>query len=62
MCVGFLSAYCAYQVLNPKMQKRKIEKARKEAILRSTLQKFVARMKHTQEDVQDDGTFVSNQV
>ena len=50
VCLIFLALYCTYQVINPKMQKRKIEQARKDAILRSTLQKFVARMKHVQEE------------
>eukprot|EP01094_Clydonella_sp_ATCC50884_P024121 TRINITY_DN5966_c0_g1_i2.p1 TRINITY_DN5966_c0_g1~~TRINITY_DN5966_c0_g1_i2.p1 ORF type:complete len:424 (-),score=91.33 TRINITY_DN5966_c0_g1_i2:829-1950(-) len=40
VCFLFLAAYCAYQVINPKLQAKKIERARHRAIQENVLEKL----------------------
>mmetsp|Transcript_14730 Transcript_14730/g.57778 ORF Transcript_14730/g.57778 Transcript_14730/m.57778 type:complete len:555 (-) Transcript_14730:34-1698(-) len=61
ICFVELAVYCVYQIVNPRIQKKRMQRAKEEAILRMTIDRFMSKLQvHTMGSVQEPATETSH--
>merc|ERR1711988_77505 len=44
ICFGFLAAYCTYQILNPRLQEKKMKEARRQYLMKQSVNAFLRKL------------------